>query len=171
MSENTTYQKPMLPVVVSPANLTASQESETQAQMKGICGLSITALFAKLCPGGLWAKMSQGYYQARMDGTLVEFSQTWPRAGMMSNGKCYRLPPLVRRTSVKGLSLLPTPTASDYKKVSSNKQFWLQRQKSRGGTDTLPEAVVMYLNGGDGRLHPHLLEWLMGFPPGWTEVE
>lgn len=74
-------------------------------------GESSTESFAKLGPDGCWLKMSQGFYQARMDGSLVEFSGTWPVRGMMRNGACYRLPPWERRTYGKGCSLWPTATS------------------------------------------------------------
>ena len=41
-----------------------------------------------------------------------QFSQSWPRSGMMQNGIAYRLPPLVPNISATGFGLLPTLTKS-----------------------------------------------------------
>ena len=49
--------------------------------------------------------------QLSLEGGLSEFSETWPRSGMMQNGIAYQLPPLVRLTSEIGFGLLPTPNA------------------------------------------------------------
>ena len=45
----------------------------------------------------------------RVDG-LPEFSETWPRSGMMRSGIAYRLEPLAPLTSATGFGLWPTPT-------------------------------------------------------------
>jgi hypothetical protein len=52
--------------------------------------------------------------QLCLDGALSEFSETWPRSGLMRSGTAYRLPPLVPLTAVtESGSLLPTPRSSD----------------------------------------------------------
>jgi hypothetical protein len=113
MSENTIYQTQTLLQEASLANLTAWQESEKPAQMIETCGASSPVSFARLSPAGSWLKMSQGYLQARMDGSFVEFLGTFPQAGMMLNGIAYRLRRLVRRISARGSLLLPTLRAKE----------------------------------------------------------
>lgn len=44
---------------------------------------------------------------------LESFSKTWPRAGMMFAGACYRLPKWELRIREIGYGFWPTPTASD----------------------------------------------------------
>ena len=172
---------------------------------------------------------------------------------MMRNGKCYRLRPLVRRTSASGSSWLPTPTAGEHtqnRSASPNasirptligmarRGFWptpraretgdYQQENGRrkltltgaakrwptpnatdgekapktfvGGNPSLPMAVTLAeryptptasdatggpayskppsLEGGfllreitPGPLNPTWVEWLLGFPPGWTDLE
>ena len=53
-------------------------------------------------------------------------------------------------------SYWPTPLARDWKSRSAN-------QRTRRRACPLADAV-------DGRLTPGWVEWLMGFPPGWTET-
>jgi hypothetical protein len=47
-----------------------------------------------------------------LDGALAEFSETWPRSGLMRNGTAYQLPPLVRLTDETDCGLWRTPDAS-----------------------------------------------------------
>lgn len=46
-------------------------------------------------------------------GITAQFSETWPRAGTMQDGVCYRLPKWERRINEIGYGLLPTPVATD----------------------------------------------------------
>ncbi len=99
------------------------------------------------------------------------YLEAWPPAGMMRNGKCYRRRPLVHPISDSASFLWPTPTASDYKRYSRNPAFF-QKQHQRGKT-YLPVAVALLpggktANGFYGRLNPEWIEWLMGFPIGWS---
>jgi DNA (cytosine-5)-methyltransferase 1 len=55
----------------------------------------------------------------------------------------------------------PTPTASDWKGRGPN-------SKQQG----LPEVIKKGTpNGNGGKLNPTWVEWLMGFPEGWTDLE
>lgn len=85
------------------------------------------------------------------------YSESFPRSGMMHSGACFRLVSLERPISEIGCSLLPTPTASDFKGGSEN------------GRDS---ELKHYLRQRFGWRYPPLamLEWMMGFPNGWTEV-
>lgn len=192
------------------------------------CGLSTPASFAFYVPDSSSWRTSQ----LCLLGGWVEFSATWPRAGMTRNGTSFRLPPLVPRTSASGCSLLPTPTANDAKNNTlppslrgrdSLPGFLLRSQYptpkasdgERGGRGELlalvrgkktrqmwptPEAsdgsggrVSKELGGkrpsgakrsitlatavkhktpdaGTGQLNPQWVEWLMGFPIGWTDL-
>ena len=193
MSENKTSQQPILFAAGSPANPTALQVQGKHPQTKETCGASLPVLFASVNPHGCWLKMYQEYFQARLDGSLVEYSQTWPQAGMVSNGKAYRLRRLVRRISARGslllptmrasekskyqynhgdhskknltllgyVNLYPTPTANDAKNNASPSQ---QRRRVKGFSQSLNVEV-------NGKLNPRWVEWLMGFPDGWTDLE
>lgn len=180
-----------------PVSRIVSRAKEKHRPTKEIFGESLPGLFASVTPDGSWLKMSQGYYQARLDGSLVEFSAIWPQAGMMSNGKAYRLPRLVRRISGKEYSLLPTlrakesgeyqyslgdhdkkvgyvrmyptPTASQgHKKI---RKFAPSEAKGTHGkvlVGVIGEQSPALIGG---YLNPEFCEWLMGFPIGWTELE
>jgi len=63
--------------------------------------------------------------------------------------------------TVKALEQLPTPTAQDAKNSTL--------PPSQAGRDTIPGHLVD--EGYSGELNPKWVEWLMGFPTGWTELE
>ena len=58
-----------------------------------------------------------------------------------------------------------TPSASDASGGPMNPQDRLDQ----GHTLNLKEQV--WVGGGGGSLNPTWVEWLMGFPPGWTDLE
>jgi hypothetical protein len=60
---------------------------------------------------------------------LTEFSETWPRSGMMRNGIAYQLPPLVPLTDETASGLWPTPTSQDNDQVAGI----IGRRKGNGG--------------------------------------
>jgi hypothetical protein len=60
---------------------------------------------------------------------------------------------------VKGRGLIPTPSATDFKGSAKNGQ--------RCGQLTDPAAGVI---PPGGRLNPTWVEWLMGWPLGWTDL-
>jgi hypothetical protein len=76
---------------VSPTPLLAdAAELETSATY----GASLPELFAKLDPDGSWRKTYPDCCQVNLDGSLDEYCETWPRAGMTRSGTAYRLRPL-----------------------------------------------------------------------------
>jgi hypothetical protein len=79
----------------------------------------------------------------------AKFSETWPQAGSMRSGTCYRLPPSAPRTYERASGFWPTPVASERKRMSPY---------SRGGHS------LMFALGG--RPSPEFLDWMMGFHPG-----
>jgi hypothetical protein len=160
---------------------------------------------------------------------FTEFSETWPRSGLMRNGIAYQLPPLVRLTDEIGSGLWATPMPSDVDGGRTTKgkhrqsETGLRRQvmwptmtardrhtlakASRGagslerGQQWVPSLVVAahmwptpaerdyrhpnakpYSERGGGKkgeqlpnavggsLNPMWVEWLMGFPLGFTDL-
>lgn len=120
-----------------------------------------------------------------------EFSGIWPRWGSMRSGVLY-LRPIPARTICENESglwqtpvaddtverksgkwnsrgepklsaevkLFPTPCARDYRGIGRSR---LERTGSKAG-ECLPQVV-------GGLLNPTWVEWLMGWPIGWTELE
>ncbi len=86
----------MLSAGVSPANHFRSPEKEPEPMIPGICGPQPLKSFASLDPNTHSWKMSQDSYRGAT-GTLKKFLKTWPRAGMMQNGKLYQREKWARR--------------------------------------------------------------------------
>ena len=127
------------------------------------------------------------------------YSETLPRSGMTRSGTLFLLPPLVHLTyvTVCGSSdLLPTPLASDCEQAGGVKAYldgvrglsltaWARldtntllptpkaedhrncadySDRSRGHSPQLRHL-------GNGRLNPRFVEWMQGFPLGWTDLD
>jgi hypothetical protein len=189
----------ILSVAASPAKTSASQErARALKALARDYGASSPELLAKFDRNTSSWRTSQ----LCLDGALAEFSETWPRSGMMRNGTAYQLPPLVPLTDEIGSGLWPTPVQPNGgrsiahcddirettayhpgKKVQVDLnqavKIWptpaerdyrhpnAKPYSERGGGkkgEQLPNAV-------GGSLNPTWVEWLMGFPLGWTALE
>lgn len=93
---------------------------------------------------------------------LAEFSETWPRSGMMQNGTAYRLPTLAHCTNATafGSSHIPTPTACDFKGSG-------RPRAERGPKNNLRDWFKWHFN----MQYPPVaaVEYLMGFPIGHSD--
>ncbi|MDN3562143.1 hypothetical protein QWY95_19750 [Halomonas neptunia] len=165
--------------------------SASRASVRGSGGKWLGS-FAKFNPDTCSWKTAQH----SLLGGLGEFSETWPSWGMAINGDAYQLPTLVQSTKGKGFGLWPTPTvcgnnnrkgltkksgdglATAVKKWptpnASDAQKWsnqsLQERKEKGQQVRLNTAVAPE-GGQGGQLNPTWVEWLMGWPIGWTELK
>ena len=95
---------------------------------------------------------------------LDVFLETWPRSGMMRNGIAYQLPPLALRTDGIESGLWPTPQASDNRDRGNLSSGAVKRRREKGKQISLSQSVSEV----SGQLNPTWVEWLMGFPLGWT---
>lgn len=98
-------------------------------------------------------------------------SEAWPTWGLMRDGECSQLVPSVRHTHAPECSSWPTPTASMAKRgwgIGTGK-FRTTGHARYGArpVGNVKEDISMY----GWKLRPEALEWLMGFPIGWTAVE
>ena len=140
-----------------------------------------------------------------------EFSETWPRWGLMRNGECWVQPMLALRTSGTESGLWPTPNVPNggrslshvtewsesgrtaYHKgkkvqvgLESAVKLWATPQahdKTAGRADrvgrfgtkhggrNLNDEAVAESGLTTGQLNPEWVEWLMGWPGGWTELK
>lgn len=114
-------------------------------------GLSLRDSFAYYDRRSSCWRTSQGCLFAGLD----PFSETWPRAGTTRSGTAFLRPPLVPLIAVTGCSSWPTPLARDEKGAAQRARY--------GDESSLPAAI-------GGAPNPTWLEWLLGFPPGWTLV-
>nr|WP_228433436.1 DNA cytosine methyltransferase [Chryseobacterium arthrosphaerae] len=93
---------------------------------------------------------------------------TFPKSGMMQNGKLYQTSLLDIHTKEKDCTLLPTPTKSDYKATFANIEP-LNRYLESGHQIRLMDILCQK---GFTKYHRvMLLEMVMGFDIGHTELE
>lgn len=172
-----------LSVEVSPARTSATQEKEPGSLGKEAdCGRNT--------PKRL------GYYDQDTSSlrtfqrSLAEDSmlslQTLPRAGMMRNGIVFQLKPSAPLIEETERSSWPTPTAagcftdklkSSQQKPGSMHSVNLSQKVQMFPTPTSHQQSTKYQQGGTcleakigGKLNPRWVEWLMGYPIGYTEL-
>ena len=129
-------------------------------------------------------------------GALDSSSQDLPISGMTRNGSVYRLRPWERRISGRDSFSSPTPRAQNGE--GRNSRAWVrpldQPQNLENFVGRYPETgmwptpTAADASGGPGtspkrtggpnlrtsvggQLNPTWVEWLMGFPSGWTDLE
>lgn len=150
-----------LSAAVSHARTSAALErvQESREVAPG-CGLKCTESFAKYDPATHSWKTPQCSLLADLD----EYSETWSKSGIMLHGACWELPTAAHLTAetesgfwVRRKMLYPTPLATDAKNNGGPGQQ--KRHSPQLG------AVV------GGPPNPLFVEWLMGWPIGWTDLK
>ena len=66
--------------------------------------------------------------------------------------------------------MLPTPTANDAKNNPSTPSQW-DRHDSLSVEVAKIEGKTKETIGNNAKLHPQFVEWMMGFPIGWTDLD
>jgi hypothetical protein len=185
------------------------------------CGEKWRGSFTKYDPNS----SSWKTHQCSLLGDLDEFSETWPRWGLMRSGECWEqqtLAHLISETESGSSERLPTPQASDYitKKTSaswkakggvnfslSNPEIQAKwptptvcgNYNRKGASPTSGDGLATAVNKWPtptahnaketnapsealrneptlasrvgGSLNPTWVEWLMGWPLGWTDLK
>jgi len=127
------------------------------------CGQKWLASFVKFDPAmSLWRT-----HQCSLIGDLDEFSETWPAWGLMRSGECWEQRMSVQTIKGTESGSLPTPIASIWKQ-----RKWWARKKYHGNLSELPCGNPQKYGHLIGLpINPQWLEWLMGWPIGWTELK
>jgi hypothetical protein len=117
--------------------------------------------------GRKWLELSVKYdrnthswktHRCLFDEDLPQSLVTLPKWGMMRRGVLYRLPSAEHPTNESASGLWPTPTARD----------WKDNGKSPAELARNSETLA---SQAGGRLNPNWVEWLMGWPIGWTDCD
>jgi hypothetical protein len=160
------------------------------------CGEKWHGSFTKYDPDlSMWRT-----HQCSLLGDLESFSETWPRWGLMRDGECWEQPMLALLTSETECGLWPTPCATDYKgsgktgELRDRLDYAVERGATKSKTYTWPTPRTKGMCGGTGswellkknttieearqmgagnggKLNPMWVEWLMGWPLGWTDLK
>lgn len=104
------------------------------------------------------------------------YAETWPRSGMVVNGRLFRLPDLVRHTKETAFSYWPTAMASDQLRLGISREAFLKalnrnKRLGHGAGQASGNLVSAFQIDFDGCPSTEFAEWLMGFPLGWTEID
>jgi hypothetical protein len=105
-------------------------------------------------------------FEVTLASDFPQFLATLPNCGMTQNGKLFQRPRNTPRTLGNEFSLWPTPRASMWK----NRKYWL-RPSGNSRKNLEEEVAVRHPELRGQPINLQWLEWLMGFPVGWTEVE
>lgn len=189
MSENTTYQKQMSFAGAFHASHSVLPGSEEARKMTVISGMKCLELYKSSSQIGLLAKTFLA--SSIWNSTLLYL--TWKPKGTPQKRLLFQLVPSVPRIGGigSGLSLIPTPdTMPEAPNKNANKKYpksllqaaqdnyyptptsadhWKGKLKSSQQNGTkhsmdLPSKV-------GGQLNPEWVEWLMGYPTGWTDLD
>jgi hypothetical protein len=93
----------------------------------------------------------------------LRWPETWPPSGVIQSGRAFPRQPLVPRTSVTGSGSWLTPSANEDAAGTVNGN--MQRMLTHQAKESDPDGTA-----AGGQLNPTWVEWLMGFPPGWTDL-
>ena len=94
---------------------------------------------------------------------LDEFSETWPRWGMMQNGECSERAMSAHRIGETESGSWPTPKCQDSRGALVDRKKCNLAEVVHGGELTPQNRKA--------RLNPNWVEWLMGWPIGWTDLK
>jgi hypothetical protein len=142
-----------------------------------VFGPSTPASFASFDPGTSSWRTSQ----LCLDGDLDEFSETWPRWGTTQNGVAYAPQTSERPTAATESGSWPTPRVAVLagKAKATKTHGWDLPAAVKDSEESepsrqwpTPTARLGAQRGAQapGQLNPTWVEWLQGFPLGWTEV-
>jgi len=183
-------------VVDTPANHLATQASAEAKMTHATYGLRLETPLANYDPATQSWKMYGDTYLWG-DSPLLE---SLPISGMTRNGELYQQHPWVPITGATVSLSWPTPTTQDHIERKSTQQtlgsmhsvglgdavrMWpTPTARDATGTDSpsdrkrhtpcLPAEVHIHSGTKSqqtGKLNPTWVEWLMGFPLGWTDLE
>ena len=191
MSENTTSHQPTLFAADSLASLTVTLGSEEARQMTATSGRSILELLMRSNRDMSLVKM----FLDSLPPCSTKFYLTWRAITTPQRRLLFQLVPSTPLTDEIGFSSLlniPTPTAADHYKGNLKSS---QTKEGSMHSVTLPQLISMLPtpragnpgsrpNGKGGKilneeigkatglkLQPAFVEWMMGFPIGWTDLD
>jgi hypothetical protein len=178
-------------VADTPASHSAQQESDEAQTILDTCGRGCETPLAHYGPD---TRSWRTFEDISLWGDLPSL-ESLPKSGMTRNGVLYPQPEWERLIDVSGSSSWPTPRSSAA--MAENLDNVRRRVERRGRLGAkLEESVAMWptpttvdtftpksrsnptlgdaarkADGNNGKLNPTWVEWLMGFPLGWTDLE
>ena len=158
------------------ASLTALQEKVLAMAIAVTCGERWQGFSEKCARNGLSAKILPVCSQEAISGFSDGSSMTLPKTGIACHGRFGELAMLERHTretecllwvGTPNPAYYPTPMASSWGCTGSRKQ--LERLQEKGVISNEERRGMQA--GSGGKLNPEWVEWLQGFPIGWTDCD
>jgi hypothetical protein len=161
------------------ANPSVTPAQETELTTRDICGHVSPSAFAWFDHDLRCWKTLQGTFLS----DLEMCKPIWPRSGITQNGIAYQRQPSVPRTfaieyslSLHGNRLWATPTTQEIEHpnmtITETGRRASKSGNGRGHSIGLADQVKLWPKENiGGSLNPEWVEWLMGFPIGWTDLE
>jgi hypothetical protein len=132
----------------------AYHESPSPSMIKGTHGWSLPAAItdeASENPNRMWPT-------PRASSAMAEDIKNLQKRGRDKSN-------LEEKVALDLEKMLPTPTARDYKGARKPETL---KKAGRNENNSLPDKVAARQKG---TLNPNWVEWLMGYPPGWTDIK
>ena len=165
MQKNTEVQLELFPGDF-PVKIFLSQEEAKELMGKEVdCGMNTVELFQKF-----YLNTSSLKTQLESQKKVLKRSyMTFPKSGMMQNGKIFSLPNLGNTITEKDFTSLPTPMYKDGEGYYiTSKEASLKRIVKQ--IHWIHNAVLFY-NLNKGLANPQFSEWMMGLPKDWTQLK
>jgi len=144
---------------------TSAQQEKAQelTENEAGCGEKWHASFAKYSPNlSLWKTP-----QCSLLGDSEEFSETWPKWGLMRNGECWAQTALDYPIGENEFGCwLPTPVTSMWRGAAKKRYWGSQEYRASFTTEWVRTSLdcAQYF-------HPDYAELIMDFPDKWTELK
>lgn len=149
----------------SPASPFLLPESEEARRTTAISGRKCSELLKSCGPVGLLAKMYQDLFELRLMKYLkVSNRRTTPHGHILS--RLVSAEPCLQESA---LPLWPRPTTGA--PLCGGTHNFRQMTALRDAEIITEEEQRNLTQGNGGRSNPALMEWLMGFPIGWTDLD
>ena len=148
--------------VVSPVRTFRVRERAKESQGTGrVFGLPCGTLLGYYDPGTASLKT----LEQSLIGDSMLCLETLPRSGTMRNGRIYAQTTWVLRTEGNESGLWPTPRVQI-------RELKTEEQVQESASKCYLEGAVNQSEGiVNGQLNPTWVEWLMGYPSGWTDLK
>lgn len=134
------------------------------------CGPKPLWSYAQLDPDMSSWKTFQPSFET--DGLSGLSSPTFTASGSMRNGRLYERPTMALPTPVNGSTSWPTPRAS----MGGHGIAWSRAESGKHRSQLEDYLAWQHISAGGKRVrgwkpNPEWTDWLMGFPPRWTDCD
>lgn len=147
-----------------PASPSVWLESKKEKKMTVTYGLKCSELSENCVPNGLSEKTCLDLFDRRLQTYYPDLKKSAIKRGHTVQ----RLGMLEDVSGDKGLLLWPRPTTGA--PLCAGTGNFHQMEKLRDAGIITEEERRNLVSGNGGKSNPALLEWLMGFPIGWTDL-